>query len=152
MAAHVHVVLTEDIDKLGKAGELVRVKPGYARNYLIPRSLALRATAGQVSRIEHERAVVLSRNARLTKEAGAVAEKLAGVTLQFAKPAGEGDKLYGSVTAAEIVEALRAEGVEIDRKKLELPGAIKRLGEYEIKAKLGRQIEATFKVMVNKQE
>jgi large subunit ribosomal protein L9 len=152
VASHINVILTETIDKLGKAGELVRVKPGYARNYLIPRSLAVRATSGQVARMEHERSVVVARIAKTAREAEAVAEKLSGLELEIEKPAGEGDKLYGSVTAMELSEALRARGIEVDRKKLELPGPIKRLGEFEIKVKLGREITAEFKLVVRKQE
>jgi large subunit ribosomal protein L9 len=152
VASHINVILIESIDKLGKAGALVRVKPGYARNYLIPQGLAVQATSGQVARMEHERTVVMARIAKNTKEAEAVAEKLSGLVLEVEKPAGEGEKLYGSVTAMELSEALKARGIEIDRKKLELPGAIKRLGEFEIKAKLGREVTADFKLVVRKQE
>ncbi len=152
MASNIDVILTESIDQLGKAGELVKVKPGYARNFLIPRGLAVRATSGQVARLKHERAVVMARIVKTTKEAEAVAERLSGLVIELDKPAGEGDKLYGSVTAMELSEALKAKGIEVDRKKLELPGAIKRLGEFDIKAKLGREVTAEFKVVVRKQE
>jgi len=152
VASHIDVILTESIDKLGKAGELVKVKPGYARNFLIPRGLAVRATSGQVARLQHERAVVMSRIAKTTKEAETVAERLSGLTIEVQKPAGEGEKLYGSVTAMELSGALKAKGIEVDRKKLELPSAIKRLGEFDIKAKLGREVTAQFKLVVRKQE
>ena len=152
MASYVNVILTERIDQLGNAGELVRVKPGYARNFLIPRGLAVQATSGQVARMEHERAVVMARVAKTTKEAAAIAERLSGLVIEVDKPAGEGDKLYGSVTAMELSEALKAKGIEVDRKKLELPGAIKRLGEFDIKAKLGKEITAEFKLVVRRQE
>jgi large subunit ribosomal protein L9 len=152
MAASVEVILREDVEYLGRAGDVVRVKPGYARNYLIPRDLAVSATRGNLARTEHDRAAVKARVSKLRKTAEQVAAALAPVTVELTKPAGEGDKLYGSVTAREVAEALEKQGFQIDRKKIELPGTIKELGEYEVSVKLGSEITATFRLVVNKQE
>src|SRR5512132_1067147 len=110
MATHIHVVLTEDLANSGKSGELVRVRPGYARNYLIPRGLAIGATAENVARIEHEKRVVEVRNAKLKGEAEQLAEKLKTVKITIERPVGEGDRLYGSVTSRDVEEALAAAG------------------------------------------
>jgi large subunit ribosomal protein L9 len=152
MAANIEVILREDVAHLGKAGDVVRVKPGYARNYLIPRALAVSATRGNLDRTEHDRAAVMARVAKLRKTAEQVANALAPVTVTLQKPAGEGDKLYGSVNNREVAEALGKQGFEIDRKKIELPGTIKELGEYEVSVKLGSEVTATFKLVVEKQE
>ncbi len=152
MASNVRVILTKDVDKLGKAGDLVRVKPGYARNYLIPGLMAVDATSGNIARIEHERKGVLATLAKDKKTAEEAAEQLGQITLEIAKPVGEADRLYGSVTAREIAEMLKRKGVDIDRRKLELPGTIKQTGEFEITAKLGQGVSASFKLLVKKLE
>ena len=152
MATAVRVILKEDVEKLGKAGDLVKVKPGYARNYLIPRSLAFAATRGNITRIEHERKTAVARAAKVRKSAESVAAGLAALTIRIKKPVGEGDKLYGSVTAKEVAEALQKEGFPADRKKLELPGPIKELGEFTISTKLEGGVTANFKLVVEKQE
>src|SRR3954471_3365096 len=108
MATHIHVVLTDDLSNVGKSGELVRVRPGFARNYLIPRGLAIGATAENVSRIEHEKRRVESRNAKTRAEADELAKKLASVKIVITKPVGEGDRLYGSVTSRDVEEGLAA--------------------------------------------
>lgn len=152
MGSNIQVILKEDIDKLGKAGDLVKVKPGYARNYLMPRSLAVAATRDNIKRVEHERKAVLSRVAKLKKSAEEVAKQLEGLTIRIAKPVGDSDRLYGSVTTKEIVEILQEKGFSIDRKKLELPGTIKQTGEFEIMVKLGSSVSARFKLVVEKRE
>jgi len=148
MAANIQVVLREDVAKLGKTGQVVRVKPGYARNFLIPRGLATIATKASIERIEHEKKAALARAARLKTSADAVAQKIAALELEIAKPAGEEGKLYGAVTTKDIAEVLHAKGFEIDRKKLALAEPIKALGTYEVVAKLASEVSATFKVAV----
>lgn len=152
MASNIEVILKEDIDKLGKAGDLVKVKPGYARNYLMPKSLAVAATRGNIKRVEHERKAVLSRVVKLKKSAEEVAKQLEELTIRIAKPVGDSDRLYGSVTTKEVVEILQEKGFSIDRKKLELPGTIKQTGEFELLVKLGGGVNARFKLVVEKQE
>lgn len=148
MANHVHVVLKQDIAKVGSAGDLLRVKPGFARNYLLPRSLAVLATEGNVKQIEHERKLALANAAKLRGVAEGAAKQVSGITLEISAQAGEGDKLFGSVTSRDIADALKKRGVELDRKDIELANAIKALGEYEATARFGSGVTATFKVVV----
>ncbi|HET6339699.1 MAG TPA: 50S ribosomal protein L9 [Polyangiales bacterium] len=148
MATHVHVILRRDVDKLGHAGELVRVKPGYARNYLLPRSLAVVATDDNVRHVEHERKVAVAAAAKQKGQAEGIAAQINGLTLEIAAQAGEGDKLFGSVTVRDVAEALHKKGIELDRKHIELPTPIKALGEYEVIAKLGAGVSTKFKVVV----
>jgi large subunit ribosomal protein L9 len=146
------VILRDDIDNLGKSGEVVNVKPGYARNFLLPRGLAVKATASDVARVEHEKRVIAARTAKLAKEAQAEADKLSQVSVSIARAVGEEDKLYGSVTTRDIAEALREQGVTVDSKKLHLDEPIKTLGMTEVPVKLGRGVNATIKVWVVKKE
>jgi large subunit ribosomal protein L9 len=146
------VILRDDLDNLGKSGEVVNVKPGYARNYLFPRGLAVKATATDVARVEHEKRVIAARTAKAAKEAQAEADRLSQVSVSVARAVGEEDKLYGSVTTRDIAEALAAQGVTIDPKKLELDEPIKALGLTEVPIKLGRGFSAKIKVWVVKKE
>ena len=146
------VILRDDLDNLGKSGDVVNVKPGYARNYLLPRGLALKATAGDVKRVEHEKRVIAARTAKLAKERQAEADTLSQVSVSIARAVGEGDKLYGSVTSRDIAEALAAQGVKVDSKKIHLEEPLKALGLSEIQVKLGRGINATIKVWIVKEE
>lgn len=146
------VILRDDLDNLGKSGEVVNVKPGYARNYLLPRGLAIKATASDVARVEHEKRVIAARTAKLSKEAQAEADRLSQVSVSIARAVGEENKLYGSVTSRDIAEALAAQGVTIDSKKLHLDEPIKALGMTEVPVKLGRGVNATIKVWVVKKE
>lgn len=148
MASHIQVVLREDVEHLGKTGELVKVRPGYARNYLLPRQLAAAATEGNISRIEHERKAALARMAKLKQESEGVAAALSEITIEISRPVGEGDRLYGAVTSRDVADALKAKGYNVDRKKLQLPDAIKALGEYEVSAKLGASVTAKLKLVV----
>jgi large subunit ribosomal protein L9 len=148
MAAHLHVILRRDVDKLGHAGELVRVRPGFARNYLLPRSLAVVATDDNVRQVEHERKLAVASAAKRKGAAQGVASQIENLTLEIVAQAGEGDKLFGSVTTRDVSEALHKRGIELDRKHLDLPVAIKSLGEYSVTAKLGSGVTATFKVNV----
>jgi large subunit ribosomal protein L9 len=146
------VILRDDMDNLGKSGEVVNVKPGYARNYLLPRGLAIKATASDVVRVEHEKRVIAARTAKLAKETQAEADKISSVAVSIARAVGEEDKLYGSVTSRDIAEALREKGVTVDAKKIQLDEPIKALGMVEVPIKLGRGVAATVKVWVVKEQ
>ena len=146
------VILRDDMDNLGKSGEVVNVKPGYARNYLLPRGFAIKATASDVKRVEHEKRVIAARTAKLAKEAQAEADGLSKVSVSIARAVGEEEKLYGSVTSRDIAEALGEQGVKVDSKKIHLEEPIKTLGMTEVQVKLGRGVNATVKVWVVKQE
>jgi large subunit ribosomal protein L9 len=149
MAHHINVVLTEDLANLGKTGELVRVRPGYARNYLIPRGLAIGATAENVARIEHEKKVAEARNAKAKTEASQLAEKLSAVKITIERPTGEGDRLYGSVTSRDVEEALAAQGYVVDRRRIAME-PIKALGTFSVTVRLATSISATIQVTVAK--
>jgi large subunit ribosomal protein L9 len=148
MPANVQVVLQHDVDNVGKSGDLVKVRPGFARNYLIPRQLAVPATVAAVSRIEHEKAVAIARGEKVKKESRDLAAKLNGLEIKMARAVGEDDKLFGSVTAKEIEAAVKAKGFAIDRKKLHLAEPIKQLGTFEIPLKLESDVIATIRVEV----
>jgi len=142
------VILREHVDNLGRRGEVVKVADGYARNFLLPRKLALRATEGNRKQIERERAKFETREAEERKVAEAIAEGLANLSISVARKVGESDVLYGSVTAADIAEALAAKGFEVDRRKLQLRDALKKLGEFDVPVRLHRDVTATLKVRV----
>jgi large subunit ribosomal protein L9 len=146
------VILRDDMENLGKSGEVVNVRPGYARNFLLPRGHAIKATESDVKRVEHEKRVIAARTAKLAKETQAEADKLSKVSVSIPRAVGEEDKLYGSVTTRDIAEALQAQGVTIDAKKLVLDEPIKALGLAEVGVKLGRGVTATIKVWVVKKE
>lgn len=144
----IEVILREDIKTLGKAGQLVRVKPGYARNFLLPQGLAYEATEGNKKRIEAEGK---ARNTRLAAErAGAeqVAATLAGLTLTITAKAGEGDRLFGSITAQDVADALAAQGQSIDKRKLELEHPIKTVGTHRVPVRLHPDVPAAVTVVV----
>ena len=144
----IQVVLRDDVANLGRSGDLVRVKPGYARNYLLPRGLAAVATHGNVAQIEHERKVAVARAQTLRAAAEERAIELGKVAVEIAAQAGENDKLFGSVGTKDIARALAEKGVEVDRKALQLADPIKELGEYEVSVKLGYEVAGTIKVTV----
>jgi large subunit ribosomal protein L9 len=146
------IILRDDMDNLGKSGEVVNVKPGYARNYLLPRGFAIKATASDVKRVEHEKRVIAARTTKLAKEAQAEADGLSKVSVSIARAVGEEEKLYGSVTSRDIAEALGEQGVKVDSKKIHLEEPIKTLGLTEVQVKLGRGVNATIKVWVVKKE
>ncbi|MFI5307173.1 MAG: 50S ribosomal protein L9 [Polyangiales bacterium] len=148
MATHVQVVLKQDVDKLGQAGEIVRVKPGFARNYLLPRGLAAVATGENLRQVEHERRIAVALADKQRKVAEGAAAQIEGLTIEIAMQVGEGDRLYGSVTSRDIAQALASRGIEVDRKKLQITDTIKALGEYDISAKLGNDVSARFKLVV----
>jgi len=150
MPATIQVILQHDVDKVGKSGELIKVRPGFARNFLIPRSLAVPATAAAVNRITHEKAVAIARAEKSKAGARALAEKINALTLTLTRSVGEDDRLFGSVTAKEIENAVKAKGLEFDRKTMHLPEPIKALGTFSIPVKLLTDVTATLKVEVVK--
>jgi large subunit ribosomal protein L9 len=145
------VILREHVDNLGKRGEIVKVADGYARNYLLPRNLALPATAGNKKHVERERKIMETREAEEKGAAEAIATRLAAVDISIARRVGDTEQLYGSVTAADITEFLKAKGFEIDRRRLILPEAIKTLGEFDVPLKLHREVTVPLKVKVVKE-
>src|SRR5271154_3145627 len=146
------IILQEDVEKLGTRGQVVEVKAGYARNFLLPRKLALEASAGNMKRLERMRATFAKKEATEKGDAEKLAELLAGVSLEFARKAGESDQLFGSVTSADVSEALAAQGFTIDKRKIVLVDPIKTVGEYQIPIKLYREIVASVKLTVKKDE
>ncbi len=142
------VILREHVENLGKRGELVKVADGYARNYLLPRKLALLATDGNRKQIERERDKFDAKEADEKKIAEALAGRVAGAEIAIARKVGENDVLFGSVTTADIAAALAAKGVEVDRRKLQLAEPIKKLGDFDIPLKLHREVVATVKLKV----
>ncbi|MEO6392579.1 MAG: 50S ribosomal protein L9 [Pyrinomonadaceae bacterium] len=146
--ATTNVLLREDIEHLGARGEIVKVKAGYARNYLLPRRLAVQATKGNVNQIEQERAALLKKEAGERSTATAQAEQLGRVKLVFDRKAGEHGLLYGSVTTMDIAEELKAQGYEIDRKRISLAEPIKSTGEYTVTIKLHREVSVELPVSV----
>lgn len=148
MPANIQVVLQQDVDKVGKSGELVRVRPGFARNYLLPRQLAVLATTAAVHRIEHERNVAVARAEKSKKDARDVAQKLSGLSIRIAQKVGDEGRLFGSVTTKDIEAAVKAQGLDVDRKRIVLAEPIKNVGSYEIVVKLLSDVTATLKVEV----
>jgi large subunit ribosomal protein L9 len=148
MPANIQVVLQQDVPKVGTSGELVRVRPGFARNYLLPRQLAVAATTAAVHRIEHDRVVALARAEKGKKEAREVADRIGAIAVTISHKAGDDGRLFGSVTAKDIVTAFAAKGVSIDRRKLQLAESIKNVGTYELKVGLALDVSATLKVEV----
>jgi large subunit ribosomal protein L9 len=142
------VILREHVDNLGQRGEIVKVADGYARNYLLPRKLALLVTVGNKKQVERERAKFDAREAEEKKVAEAMAARLATVELVIPRRVGETDALYGSVTTADIGEALAAKGFDIDRRRLQLADPIKRVSDVDVPVKLHRDVTATVKVRV----
>ena len=142
------VILREHMDNLGRRGEVVKVADGYARNYLLPRKLALLATAGNRKQIERERAKFDAKDAEERKIAEAIGERLSAVEVLITRKVGETAALYGSVTSADIADALAAKGFEVDRRKVQLAEPIKKLGEFSVPVRLQRDVTATVKVKV----
>jgi large subunit ribosomal protein L9 len=142
------VILKEDVHNLGKAGDLVNVKPGFGRNFLIPMGKAILATAGNVKQIEHHKKQIAAKNAEQAKDAQAMADRLAAIEVQIERQAGEADRLFGSVTGRDIEDALKEKGVTIDHKKLVLGEPIKAIGYHTVDIKLGNNVTGKIKVVV----
>ena len=146
------VILREDIDKLGKIGDLVKVADGYARNFLVPRKKAIEATSKNVNAMNHAKKMVSDRLRKLKKEAAADADRIKALSVTIKAKVGEEGKLFGSVTSMDIVEAVKAQGVTIDKRKIVLDEPIKRTGDFTITVKLHADVTADFKVSVVAEE
>ena len=145
------VILREDIDKLGTRGQLVKVAPGYARNFLLPKKLALAATESNKKIVEQERQAHLRKEAKLVSDAGELAKLMANVSVTISQKAGENDQLFGSVTSKDIAEALEKQGYTIERRKIVLEEPIKTLGEFKVTVRLHREVPAEITVHVVKE-
>lgn len=145
------VILREDVDKLGRRGEVVKVAEGYGRNFLLPRGLALPVTDANRAAVERERKAHAARLAKEKSEFEVLAERLNGIRYVAPRKVGEHDLLYGSVTAGDIAEFLHGKGIEVDKRKIQLDDPIKRLGDYEVKIRLHPEVTATVKVLVTKE-
>jgi large subunit ribosomal protein L9 len=146
--AQVKLILREDVPSLGDAGALVTVKPGYARNYLLPQGKAILATAANVQELEHHKRVVAERLARERKTLEAERDRFEQVVLEVAAQAGEEGKLFGSVTSANVAELLEARGLSVDRRKIQLDEPIKDVGEHTVAIRLSKDLIAKIKVKV----
>jgi len=144
------VVLLEDIPKLGKMGDLIQTKDGYARNYLLPKKLAVPANPQNLKTLEHQKTLLKQKQNRVKRDAEKLAQKIERISCTISKPAGEEDKLFGSVTSLDIEESLNEEGLEIDRKKILLEEPIKTLGIYKVPIKLHPEVTAHIKIWVVK--
>ena len=142
------VILREHVDNLGRRGDLVKVADGYARNFLLPRKLALKATEGNKKQIERERGKFEAKEAEEQNVAQAVADRMATVEIEIARRVGETEALYGSVTSSDIAEALAAKGFDLDRRKLQLHEPIKKIGAYDVPVRLHRDVTVQLKVRV----
>jgi len=145
---HIKLLLREDVDDLGARGEIVRVRSGYARNYLLPRKLAVEATTGNVKGIEVERAALLKKEAKERATAEAQSQQMGSLVLEFKRKAGEQGALYGSVTSMDVAEALKDKGYEIDRHRIHLREPLKRLGDYAVPVRLHREVTIDLQVKV----
>jgi large subunit ribosomal protein L9 len=150
MATTLQVILQSDVPNLGGSGELVKVRPGFARNFLLPRKLAVPATTAQINRLNHEKVVAVARADKNKKEMQALAEKISALKIVLSRPVGEDDKLFGSVTAKEIENEVKKSGLAFDRKKMQLAEPLKAIGVFEIPVKLMADVVATLKVEVVK--
>jgi large subunit ribosomal protein L9 len=142
------VILREDVENLGRGGELVEVKPGYGRNYLLPRGLAVVANPKNIREIEHQKAVASAKAAKMKAGAEALAKRLSDTPLTLKRKSGEQDKLFGSVTAIDLAEALAQRGLAIDRRSIDLGEPIKTLGDFEVPVKLHHEVVGKVKVKV----
>jgi large subunit ribosomal protein L9 len=145
------VILKEDVAKLGSRGDVVRVAEGYGRNYLLPKKLAIEATAANRAVIEQMKAAAVRRAAREQGDAQALAQQVAGVTLNFTRKSGEHDQLFGSVTSADIARELEHQGLTIDRRKIQLDEPLKHVGEFNVAIKLHKDVTVPVKVVISKQ-
>jgi len=146
------VILREDVDKLGTRGQLVKVTSGYARNFLLPKRLAVAATDANKKIVEQERQAHLRREAKLVADAGDLAKMMADVSVTISQKAGENDQLFGSVTAKDIAEALEQQGYTIERRKIALDEPIRTLGDYKVSLRLHREVSTDITVHVVREE
>src|SRR6266540_6419106 len=146
--AHTKVLLREDVDDLGARGEIVRVRAGYARNYLLPRRLAVEATTSNVKQIDQERSALLKKEATERASADAQSAQLGSIVLEFKRKAGEHGALYGSVTSMDIAEALHERGYEIDRHRIHLREPLKRVGDFQVPLRLHRDVTIELQIRI----
>jgi large subunit ribosomal protein L9 len=145
------VILHEDVEKLGARGQVVDVAEGYARNFLLPRKLAVAATASNMKAVERMRASFAKREATEKGDAQTLAGLLAGVTVRLTRKAGDTEQMFGSVTTADISESLAAQGYTIDKRKIQLDDPIKHIGDFDVPVRLHREVIATLKVIVERE-
>jgi large subunit ribosomal protein L9 len=150
--SQIQVILREDVHALGDAGDIVNVKPGYARNFLVPQGKALLATAERVNEVEHQKRVISEKNAKQLKDLEAVKAKLEGIVLEIEAKAGDEGKLFGSVTAQHLAAGLADKGLTVDRRKIVLDEPIKTVGEHTVSIRLRSDVVAEFKVTVKRAE
>jgi large subunit ribosomal protein L9 len=146
------VILREDIEKLGARGQVVKVASGYARNFLLPKRMAVAATEANKKIVEQERQAHLKKEAKVQGEAQELAKIMTGATVRIAQKAGENDQLFGSVTSKDIAEALSAQNYNIDRRKIQLDEPIRQLGEYKVPVRLHKDVAVEITVVVVKEE
>ncbi len=142
------VILTKNLDNLGKAGSLVEVKPGYGRNYLLPRQLAVLATEKNMRQLEHEKSGILARASKEKTNMDAMAKKLSAIEVKFTRKVGDQNKLFGSVTSKDVHEQLAAQGYQVERKQIHLPEPLKEIGSHEVEVKLHTEVSARVKVTI----
>lgn len=145
------IILQQDVEKLGTRGQIVEVAEGYARNYLLARKLAIEASPSNLKRLEKLRATFAKHEATEKEAAQKLAEMLASVALTLSRKAGENDQLFGSVTSADVADALAAQGYTVDKRKIQLDDPIKLVGEYQVPLKLHREVSATVKLTVQRE-
>src|SRR5467141_4253323 len=145
------IILQEDIEKLGHRGDIVTVKPGYARNFLLPRKLAIEATSGNMKALERIRTSLAKKTATELEAAQKQAALINGVAVRFARKTGENDQMFGSVTSADVAEALAAQGFKIDKRQAQLGEPLKTIGEFPVTIKVFRDVTAQIKVTVEKE-
>ena len=148
----VELILTQDVEHLGRRGDVVKVSAGYARNFLVPRKMAFAVTVSNRRQVDHERKLAAVREGEERSVAESLASRIAGATVVVARKVGESETLYGSVTSSDVADALAALGIEIDRRKIQLPDPIKQLGEHLVAIKLYREVTAQARVHVVKDE
>lgn len=146
------VILRQDVEKLGTTGQIVKVAPGYARNFLVPRGLAVPATEANKKIVEQQRQAYLRKEAKLAADAQELAKLMANVSINISQKAGENDQLFGSVTAQDIADQLEKQGYKIDRKKVALDHPIRTIGEHKVVVKLHREVSIEIPVNVSKEE
>src|SRR6185295_9155638 len=149
--AHMDVLLCEDVDNLGQRGEVVRVRAGYGRNYLLPQKMAVEASAGNKKMLDDQRRILAKREDRERTSAQTEADKLQGLELRFERRVGEHGILFGSVTALDVAEALKERGITVERRRMGLREHIKEVGEYDVAIKLHRDVSPSIKVIVRKE-
>ncbi|MCK8600617.1 50S ribosomal protein L9 [Desulfoferrobacter suflitae] len=146
------IILTENIASLGEIGQIVNVAPGYARNYLLPQGLALKATGENVRELEHRKRILAAKREKVRREMLSAAEKLNQVSIQLHRKVAEDDKLYGSVSVVDIANALEGQGFEVDRKNIILDQPIKQLGTYSVPIRMGSDVNANIQLVIEKEE